>query len=125
MLKDALLLIPGANYAVIAFEFVRKFWKPLVLMAAIAVSYHEGVKHERKKGEAVQLRAQLAKVTFERDNLKSAAELANKQAADLQQKVSENEKQIAELREHPAAGDCALSNDAVKRLRAIGGHFKR
>lgn len=122
MLKSLLMLIPGANYAVVAYSFVTTYWRPLLLIAAVIVSFHEGVKHERKKGEAAQLRAKLEKVTFERDNLRTAGDLANKQIDELQARVNGNEKLIADLQAHPLNGDCAISPDAVRRLRAIGHH---
>jgi hypothetical protein len=117
--------IPGVNYAVLAWTFVKTYWRPLLLVGAVVVSFGEGVKWEKKRGDAANARAELAKVKFERDNLKKAADHANTQMAELQKRADENAKRVEELQNHPTVGDCSLSDDALKRLRGIGRPAKR
>jgi len=120
LIRLGALAIPGSNYAMIAFDLVRRYWKPIVIALALAYSFHAGVKHERKKHDTAQFKAQIEKLTFERDNLKVAGDLANSQITELQQRVDSNENLVQEIRERPPAGDCALTPDAMRRLRAIG-----
>lgn len=121
-LKGALYAIPGANFVLIAFNFIRRFWKPIALTIALVYTFHAGVKHERKKHDTAQLSARLAKAVFERDNIANAMTQANADLQELTNEVQRNVELVNALKNEkpaPVAGTCDLSADTIRRLRNI------
>lgn len=120
IVKVFLLGLPGANYVLIAWAFVVRFWKPIALASALAFAFYSGVKHERKKSQVDALKATIVRLAFERDNLKTAGEAASKKAEELDAEVKATQEKINALLSKPVAGDCTLSDDVRQRLRVIG-----
>lgn len=115
-LRTGMLAIPGANYALLAYDFITRYWKPIAIAIALGYSFHLGVAYEAKKNDTAQIEARLKKATFERDNLVKAANNANILLEGLDNQDELNRRFLDALKSKPVVGDCTLSRDAVKRL---------
>lgn len=94
-------------------------------MAVLVGAYQTGVRAERKRGEAVALRAEIATLKADIAIARQAQADAATRAAAIEASAAADRKIIEEISRAPSNPACRLDDAAARRLSRIGGGTRR
>lgn len=102
-------------------------WRGIVIAASVVAvlfaAYRTGVNGERKRGEAANLRAQIAAMQADAAIARQAVDDADQRSANLEKLATSNAEKvrvvIREAEKTPASCGCRLDAAAARRLQSI------
>lgn len=90
-------------------------------MAVLVGAYQTGVRAERKRGEAVALRAEIATLKADIAIARQAEVDAATRAAAVELAADADRKIVEETRRAPPMASCVVDEPTRRRLQSIGG----
>lgn len=90
-------------------------------MAVLVGAYQTGVRAERKRGEAVALRAEIATLKADIAIARQAEADAATRAAAVELAADADRKIVEETRRVPPMASCVVDEPTRRRLQSIGG----
>lgn len=90
-------------------------------MAVLVGAYQTGVRAERKRGEAVALRAEIATLKADIAIARQAEADAATRAAAIERAADADRKIVEETRHAPPMASCVVDEPTRRRLQSIGG----